>query len=107
MNSTLSRTVLAVSLLGMSATAFAAKPCDELKSELDAKLQAKGVQSFSLEILANGADNGGKSIGTCDGGTKFISYKRGVAVAAATPAAAPAVAPVAAPATPASAPAAK
>lgn len=90
MNSTLSRTILAVSLLGMSATAFAAKPCDELKSELDAKLQAKGVQNFSLEILANGTDNGGKSVGTCEGGTKFISYKRGVeVVVAAAPAAKP------------------
>jgi len=90
------RTFIATSLLLISSAAFAAKPCDELKSEIDAKFQAKGVQNYSLDILANGTADSGKSVGTCDGGTKFISYKRGVATqqaaakadipAAATPA---------------------
>ncbi len=66
---------LAVCLLGMSMTAFAAKPCEELKSGIDAKFQAKGVQSYTLEIVANGAEDSGKTVGTCDGGTKHISYK--------------------------------
>ncbi len=71
-----SMTVLAVSLLGLSMAAFAAKPCEELKSEIDAKFQAKGVQNFTLEVVADGADDTGRTVGTCDGGTKHISYKR-------------------------------
>lgn len=75
--------VLAVGLLAVSMSAFAAKPCEELKSEIDAKFQAKGVQNYTLEIVANGAEDSGKTVGTCDGGTKHISYKRAAAAAKA------------------------
>jgi hypothetical protein len=71
----ISGTVLVVCLLGVSMTAFAAKPCEELKSEIDAKFQAKGVQAYTLDIVVNGAEDSGKTVGTCDGGTKHISYK--------------------------------
>jgi hypothetical protein len=69
-------TVLAVCLLGVSMTAFAAKSCEELKSEIDTKFQTKGVKNYTLEVVANGAEDSGKTVGTCDGGTKHISYKR-------------------------------
>lgn len=81
-------TLLAVCLLGVSMSAFAAKPCEELKSEIDTKFQAKGVKNYTLEVVENGKEDSGKTVGTCDGGTKHISYKR--AGAAAAPAAAPA-----------------
>lgn len=81
-------TLLAVCLLGVSMSAFAAKPCEELKSEIDTKFQAKGVKNYTLEIVENGKEDSGKTVGTCDGGTKHISYKREGMVAA--PAAAPA-----------------
>ncbi|MEK7267286.1 MAG: DUF1161 domain-containing protein, partial [Nitrospirota bacterium] len=29
------------------------KPCEELLTEIDAKIQAKGVKKFSLEIVPN------------------------------------------------------
>jgi hypothetical protein len=79
MKTIFSRTFFAIGLLGMSASAFAAKPCEELKSEIDAKFQAKGVQNYTLDIVANGTADSGKQVGTCDGGTQFISYKRGAA----------------------------
>jgi len=56
------------------------KPCEELLTEIDEKIQAKGVKKFSLEIVPNekAADvKDGKVVGTCDGGTKKIIYKRG------------------------------
>ena len=83
-------TVLAACLLGVSMSAFAAKPCEELKSEIDTKLQTKGVKNYTLEIVTNGAEDSGKTIGTCDGGTRHISYKRSAASkeAEAAPAAA-------------------
>jgi len=70
--------------------------CDVLKARVDAKLQAKGVQTYTLEIVpiegtvsttntASGVPavtteaivNKGKEVGTCDGGTKRLVYTRG------------------------------
>ncbi len=65
------------------------KPCEELKTEIAAKLDAKGVKGYSLEIVAKDADAAdGKVVGTCEGGTKKVVYKKGAA-AAETPAKAP------------------
>ncbi|MDR0278923.1 MAG: DUF1161 domain-containing protein [Paucimonas sp.] len=70
--------ILAVALMGLAGGAFAAgKPCEELKSEIAAKLDAKGVQHYSLEVVDKGAAAGGHVVGTCEGGTKEIVYKRG------------------------------
>ncbi len=70
--------LIVVAILLMIATpAFAMKACEELKSEIDAKLKAKGVKSYSLEIVPNEQVKDGKVVGTCDGGTKKIVYKRG------------------------------
>ena len=65
--------------------------CDALKARVDAKLQAKGVPVYTLEIIpaddstaavaASGVPaakmNKGKEVGTCDGGTKRLMYTRG------------------------------
>ena len=69
--------IVAVVLLLVATPAFAMKACDELKSEIDAKLKAKGVKSYSLEIVPNEQVKDEKVVGTCDGGTKKIIYKRG------------------------------
>ncbi|KJZ36752.1 DUF1161 domain-containing protein [Pseudomonas fluorescens] len=69
--------VLAVGLLSLAGTALAnGKPCEELKAEIAAKLDAKGVSGYSLEIVDKGADPAGKVVGTCEKGTKEIVYKR-------------------------------
>ncbi|HUL41878.1 MAG TPA: DUF1161 domain-containing protein [Burkholderiales bacterium] len=52
------------------------KPCEELKAEIDAKLQAKGVTAYTLEIVPNEDVGDQKVVGSCDGGTKKITYKR-------------------------------
>ena len=70
--------LLAVGLLSIAGTALAAgKPCEELKSEIAAKLDAKGVSGYSLEVVDKGAAADGKVVGTCEGGAKEIVYKRG------------------------------
>jgi hypothetical protein len=80
----------AVLFVPFSAHAQAAKPCEELKSEIAAKMDAKGVKAYTLDIVAKDADAGdAKVVGTCEGGTKKILYRRGGEAAAATPAAAP------------------
>jgi uncharacterized protein DUF1161 len=101
--------VLLAATLAFAAPVFAApKPCDELKSEIEAKIKANGVKDFTLEVVPaasakdgaakesakdsgakDGAKDGGatpaaskksagagKVVGTCDGGTKKIVYKR-------------------------------
>jgi len=82
-------TVAAVLLLPAGSYAQAAKPCEELKSEIATKLDAKGVKGYSLEILAKDQDSEAKTVGTCEGGTKKIVYSR-TAAAAQTPAKDPA-----------------
>ena len=53
------------------------KPCEELKSEIEAKLQAKGVESYTLGIVPNEDVKDENVVGSCDGGTKKITYQRG------------------------------
>ncbi|MCK9797068.1 hypothetical protein BK634_03250 [Pseudomonas chlororaphis] len=70
--------VLAAALLSLAGTALAAgKPCDELKSEIAAKIDAKGASGYSLEVVDKGAAADGKVVGTCEAGSKEIVYKRG------------------------------
>jgi len=54
------------------------KPCEELKSEIEAKIKNNGVNAFTLTIVGKDAAEDGKVVGTCDGGTNKIVYKRGV-----------------------------
>ena len=66
--------------------------CENLKARVDAKLQTKGVQAYTLEIVPitgsastthaasavpSTPGSKGKEVGTCDGGTKRLIYTRG------------------------------
>jgi len=53
------------------------KSCEELKAEIEAKLKAKGVEGYTLEIIPADQVKDQKIIGSCEGGTKKISYTRG------------------------------
>jgi hypothetical protein len=77
-------TLAAILFVPACSYAQAAKPCEELKSEIASKLDAKGVKSYSLEIVAKDQDAAGKVVGTCEGGTKKIVYSR-TAAAPQTP----------------------
>ncbi len=58
-------------------TAFAAaKPCDELKAEIAAKLDEKGVKGYEIAVVDNDKVGDAKVIGSCDGGTKKLTYVR-------------------------------
>ena len=79
----LSMAVVAAGLalsLGLSGPAWAQrKDCNELKTEIEAKIRNNGVPVFTLEIVDMGAQvmEGAKVVGTCDGQTKKIVYQRG------------------------------
>ena len=71
-------TVLAVAIALIASPAFAQrKDCTELKDEIDAKIKANGVIAWTTTIVDKDAAEDGKVVGTCDGGTKKIIYKRG------------------------------
>ena len=75
-------TFILAAMLSVPACAHAqvAKPCEELKSEIAQKLEAKGVTSYTLEIVTRDKEvTEGKAVGSCDGGTKKIVYRRGAA----------------------------
>ena len=53
------------------------KDCGELKGEIEAKIKKNGVEKFTLDVVEGDKQGDGKVVGTCDGGTKKIVYKRG------------------------------
>jgi len=72
--------IAVVTLLLVATPALAQrKDCGELKTEIEAKIKANGVKMFTLDIVANEEvkKGEGKEVGSCDGGTKKIVYKRG------------------------------
>ena len=70
--------IAAVAAIAISGPAFAQKKsCDELKGEIEAKIKKNGVEKFSLDVVEKDAQAEGKIVGTCDGGSKKIVYKRG------------------------------
>lgn len=87
--------------LGILATSSAQAGCPEVKSAIDAKIQAKGVRNYSLDIVGAADVGSARVVGNCDGGKSRIVYSRGAAGAkasAAAPAASPAPAAAAKPA---------
>ncbi|MDH4569798.1 DUF1161 domain-containing protein [Pseudomonas sp. BN414] len=71
--------IAVVLMLGMlTGTALAAtKPCEELKQEIEVKIQAAGVTTYTLEIVPNAeVKDQNMVIGSCEGGTKKIIYQR-------------------------------
>ena len=72
------RTIAALAMLGLAVPAWAQKkPCEELKAEIEAKLKSKGVEKYTLDIVPADEAKDAKVVGSCDGGTKRIVYKRG------------------------------
>jgi len=69
-------TLAAVIALSGSALAAGIKPCEELKTEIDAKLQARGVKNYTLEIIPANEIKDQKVVGSCEGGAKKVTYLR-------------------------------
>jgi hypothetical protein len=68
--------IAAALVVPVSAYAQAAKPCEELKSEIAKKMDGNGVKSYSLEIVEKEKEVQGKVVGSCEGGAKKIVYSR-------------------------------
>jgi hypothetical protein len=53
------------------------KPCEELKSEIAKKLEARNVKNYQLDIVGAGDIKDQKVVGSCEGGKKKITYRKG------------------------------
>jgi hypothetical protein len=63
-------------LIACASAASAAKPCEELALEIAAKLDAAGVKGYSLEIVPSALITGEKVVGSCESGTRKITYAK-------------------------------
>lgn len=69
--------IVAAVLALVGSSAFAAgKSCDELKTEIAAKLDAKKVTGYTLDIVAADKTADAKVVGSCEGGAKKITYAK-------------------------------
>lgn len=73
------KTLIAVIALALAAApAYAQrKPCEELKEEIAAKVRKNGMKYFTLTIVPNAEVKDQHVVGSCDGGTRKITYERG------------------------------
>jgi len=69
-------TIAVLLFVPVCAHAQPVKSCEDLKTEIAAKLDAKGVKSYTLEIVDKDKDMEGKVVGTCEGGAKKIVYSK-------------------------------
>ena len=73
------RLLVAMLVLGLSGSVWAQrKPCEELKAEIAARIEANGVKAYTLEVVpADQVKPDRKVVGSCDGGSNRIVYRRG------------------------------
>jgi hypothetical protein len=79
------RIALPLLLLASLAAPAQADTCEELKSQIESKIKAGGVASFSLSVVAASAPAAGKVVGTCGLGTKKIVYSSQAGASAVAP----------------------
>ncbi len=72
----MSRLLALIALALVAQTASAAKACEELKTEIAAKLDAAGVKGYVLEVVPNDKIATQKVVGSCAGGSKKITYAK-------------------------------
>ncbi|MFJ4144856.1 DUF1161 domain-containing protein [Pseudomonas sp. NPDC089734] len=64
-------------LLAATHALAAPKSCEELKDEIEAKIQANNVTSYTLEIVPNAeVHDQNMVVGSCENGTKKIIYQK-------------------------------
>ena len=68
--------IVAAGLALAGSSALAAKACEELKTEIAAKLDAKKVTGYTLDIVDADKAGDAKVVGSCEGGAKKITYAK-------------------------------
>lgn len=71
------KNIIALALCLAAGPVLAQKNCEELKTAIAAKVDAKGVKNYQLEIVPADAVKDQKVVGSCENGKKKILYKKG------------------------------
>jgi Protein of unknown function (DUF1161) len=69
----MSKNAILLTLL-LAGTASAASTCEELRTQIEAKIRANGVAGFSVSVVDAGASAPGRVVGSCDRGARKIVY---------------------------------
>ncbi len=69
-------TAAALALILAASPAWAQKSCDELKSNIAAKLESRNVKGYQLEVVDADARIEGKIVGSCEHGKRKIVYRK-------------------------------
>lgn len=69
--------IFATAALAISPAFAAGKSCEELKTEIAAKIEANHVEKYTLEIVPADKVEDKKVVGSCEQGAKKIVYTRG------------------------------
>jgi hypothetical protein len=72
--------------LALACTASYADNCDALREQIEAKIKAAGVASFTVVVVDSADSASGKVVGSCGKGAKKILYTQGPVATGATPA---------------------
>ena len=75
----MNKIVLGLGLLLIASPVLAKKSCDELKAEIAAKMDTHKVVGAQLDIVAKDEVKNQHVVGSCDGGSKRITYSKGAA----------------------------
>ena len=67
------------SLLALACTISYANNCNDLKAQIESKIKAAGVASFTVTVVDSAANAAGKVVGSCDRGAKKIMYVQSTA----------------------------
>ncbi len=73
--------LLLLGMISFTGLAFAGVSCEDVKADIAKKIEANGVKSYTLEVVAKDKEVEGKVVGTCGGGASKIVYTRGAAKA--------------------------
>ncbi len=65
---------LSIVLFAFASTATYADNCEAIRAQIDAKIKAAGVSSYSVTIADSAAPTPGKIVGTCNKGANKIVY---------------------------------
>jgi Protein of unknown function (DUF1161) len=60
--------------LALACSASYASNCEALREQVESKIKAAGVASFTVTVVDSAANAAGKVVGSCDKGAKKIMY---------------------------------
>ncbi|MBI3284444.1 MAG: DUF1161 domain-containing protein [Burkholderiales bacterium] len=63
-------------MLASASARAAVTPCEAIKDKIAKKLEGKGVSGYTLETIAPDAETRHRVVGSCEGGSKKLIYKK-------------------------------